>query len=413
MGGPAARHRRWLLVAAGCCRSPSGSRSGRACHHGPRAVYGASGCLEGHKLAFVYGYARLRLDRDYRPCLTSPSGSPWRGQPTFTSEGIAGRTGRRSPARTSLLVEQRRQRRRARRAGRRPRPVDAMPWVTFLDPWIGPLPLVPAQQPLPSRPGRRVSDDHLQAGALLKQFHRAFNNPSAGKLARRGRRNWAALQQERFDVPMITPISPRFSPGGPRGAAGQVFVAERNAYFHRVTSGASSFPIDRLLMILVERAVIPRRRPPASRTPGAVSAVRPGAVPPQEQRIAGYCVFSGTQASLHLWPSTEPHHTEPVLRKLFLDRRFCRRLLGNNREEIPHPLLRPRPRQQNTVLSPTGRRALDGYARFDLAGDGCSTRWASPRATGAASACGRTASASTSSWRRPGTRASTPTCWSS
>ena len=356
----------------------------------PGAVYGGDlrmliGTLKDTKLAFVYGYARLvGFDRDYRlvPDIAERievaeggrsftfhlrKGHRWSDGAPFTSADFAywwnnvANDDELSPGGPPATLR-----------------VDGeMPRVTFPDPWT--------VRYRWSQPNNLFLPD--QAGAYptiifrpahyLKQFHRAFNNPDAlRKLARaEGRRNWAALHNKKDSMyVMDNPDLPTLQPWRPTvGPPAQVFVAERNAYFHRVDERGQQLPyIDRLLMILVERAVISVKTSTGESDLQArylsfdqVPFLR------KNERIAGYRVFlwnTGVPSTVAIYPNLTT--TEPVMRKLFLDRRFRQALsLGINREEINHILYYGLglPGQNTVLRSPAGHEEPRmAYARFDL-----------------------------------------------
>ena len=157
------------------------------------------------------------------------------------------------------------------------------------------------------------------------------------------------------------------------GPPAQVFVAERNPYFHRVDERGRQLPyIDRLVMILVERAVISVKTSTGESDLQArylsfdqVPFLR------KNERLAGYRVFlwnTGVPSTVAIYPNLTT--TEPVMRKLLLDRRFRQALsLGINREEINQILYYGLglPGQNTVLRNPAGHEEPRmAYARFDL-----------------------------------------------
>jgi peptide/nickel transport system substrate-binding protein len=356
----------------------------------PGAVYGGDlrmliGTLKDMKLAFVYGYARLvGFDRDYRlvPDIAERvevteggrsftfylrKGHRWSDGAPFTSADFAywwnnvANDDELSPGGPPATLR-----------------VDGeMPRVTFPDPWT--------VRYRWSQPNNLFLPD--QAGAYptiifrpahyLKQFHRAFNNPDAlRKLARaEGRRNWAALHNKKDSMyVMDNPDLPTLQPWRPTvGPPAQVFVAERNPFFHRVDERGRQLPyIDRLVMILVERAVISVKTSTGEADLQArylsfdqVPFLR------KNERLAGYRVHlwnTGVPSTVAIYPNLTT--SEPVMRKLLLDRRFRQALsLAINREEINHILYYGLglPGQNTVLRSPAGHEEPRmAYARFDL-----------------------------------------------
>ena len=197
------------------------------------------------------------------------------------------------------------------------------------------------------------------------------------------------------DLPTLQPWRPTVGPPA------QVFVSERNPYFHRVDERGRQLPyIDRLVMILVERAVIPVKTSTGEADLQArylsfdqVPFLR------KNEQLAGYRVFlwnTGVPSTVAIYPNLTT--SEPVMRKLLHDRRFRQALsLGVNREEINHILYYGLglPGQNTVLRSPAGPRgAPDGLRAVRPARrpTGCSTRWASRRATAADSGSARTGS---------------------
>ena len=228
------------------------------------AVYGGElrmliGTLKDTKLAFVYGYARLvAFDRSYRlvPDIAERvevdeggrsftfhlrKGHRWSDGAPFTSADFAywwnhvANDPELSPGGppATLSVE------------------GEVPRVTFPDASTVRLRW--------SRPNNLFLQD--QAGAYptiiyrpahyLKQFHRAFNDAEALKKRSRaaGRRNWAALHNKHDAMYLMdNPDLPTLQPWRPTvGPPAQLFVAERNAYFHRVDEQRAPAPLHRPL----------------------------------------------------------------------------------------------------------------------------------------------------------------------
>jgi peptide/nickel transport system substrate-binding protein len=353
------------------------------------AVYGGDlrmliGTLKDMKLAFVYGYARLvGFDRDYRlvPDIAERvevadggrsftfhlrKGHRWSDGAPFTSADFAywwnhvandDELSPGGPAAT-LQVE------------------GELPRVTFPDPltvrfrWSHPNNLFLADQ------ASAYPTIIFRPAHYLKQFHRAFVNPDAlRKLARaEGRRNWAALHNKKDAMYLMdNPDLPTLQPWHPTvGPPAQVFVAERNPYFHRVDERGRQLPyIDRLVMALAERAVIPVKTSTGEADLQA-RYVSFDQVPflRKNERLAGYRVYlwnTGVPSTVAIYPNLTTN--DAVMRKLLQDRRFRQALsLGVNRDEINkilyYGLGLP---GQNTVLrNPAGHEEPRmAYARYD------------------------------------------------
>ena len=356
----------------------------------PEAVYGGEirtliSTLKDTKLAFVYGYARLvGFDKKYQlvPDILERfevteggrsftfhlrKGHRWSDGAPFTSADFAyywehvANNPELSPGgpQATLRVE-----------GETPR-------VTFPDQWT--------VRYRWSQPNNLFLLD--QAGAYptilyrpthyLKQFHRAFTDAETLKKKARaeGRRNWAALHNKKDSMyVMDNPDLPTLQPWYPTvGPPAQIFVAERNPYFHRVDERGRQLPyVDRLAMILAERSVIPVKTSTGEADFQArylsfdqVPFLR------KNERIAGYRVYlwnTGVPSTVAIYPNLNTD--DEVMRKLFHDRRFRQALsLGVNRNEINkilyYGLGLP---GQNTVLrTPAGHEEPRmAYARFDL-----------------------------------------------
>ena len=367
----------------------------------PEAAYGGDlrmliGTLKDTKLAFVYGYARLvAFDRSYQlvPDIAERfevteggrsftfhlrKGHRWSDGAPFTSADFA--YWWNHVANEPELLP-----------GGPPatlRVKDEMPRVTFPDAWTVRF--------------RWTHPNNLflldQAGAYptivfrpahyLKQFHRAFNDAEALKKRARaeGRRNWAALHNKKdamylMDNPDLPTLQPWHPTGGPPA---QVFIAERNPYFHRVDERGRQLPyIDRLVMSLAEKAVIPVKTSTGEADLQAryLSFDQVPFLRKNEQQ-AGFRVFlwnTGVPSTVAIYPNLTTN--DAVMRKLFHDRRFRQALsLGVNRDEVNkilyYGLGLP---GQNTVLrSPGGTRnpawPMPGTIRPRPIG--CWTRWA-------------------------------------
>ncbi len=356
----------------------------------PEAVYGGElrtliGTPKDTKLLSVYGYARLvRFDASYRlvPDILEAfeveegrvftfhlrKGHRWSDGAPFTTADFAywwehvANDKDLSPSGppAGLLVD------------------GVPPAVEIIDPWT-----IRYRWP---KPNNLFLLD--QAGAYpttlyrpahyLKQFHRAFTDPAKlEKLAKaERRRSWAALHRARDTMyEMDNPDLPTLQPWRQTTAPpAQVYVAERNPYYHRVDQRGRQLPyIDRITMILVDKSVIPVK---ASTGDADLQArylsfdeytfLR------QNERAAGYRVLlwsTAMPASVALYPNLTT--TDPVMRPLLRDRRFRQALsLAINRDEINKILYYGFAIVgQNTVLrSPApmenGRMA---YARHDPA----------------------------------------------
>jgi peptide/nickel transport system substrate-binding protein len=356
----------------------------------PEATYGGDlrmliGTPKDWKLAYVYGYARLvRFDKTYQivPDVAERvevkdggrsftfhlrKGHRWSDGAPFTSADFAywwehvANDPELSPGGPPALLL-----------------VDGeAPTMTFPDAWT-----VRVRW---SKPNNLFLLD--QAGAAptliyrpahyLKQFHKAFTDPEKlKKLAKaERRRNWAALHNKRDalyvmdnpDMPTLQPWRPAVAPPA------DIVLAERNPYFHRVDQRGRQLPyIDRLVMVQVDKAVIPVKASTGEADLQArylsfdqVTFLR------KNERQAGYKVqlwSTASSAAIALYPNLTT--SDPVMRALFQDRRFRRALsLAINRDEINKIFFYGLGViGQNTVLrSPAvqedGRMA---YARFDL-----------------------------------------------
>jgi peptide/nickel transport system substrate-binding protein len=213
----------------------------------------------------------------------------------------------------------------------------------------------------------------------LKQFHIAFTDPQKlAKLARaEHRRGWAALHNARDAMyVMDNPSLPTLQPWRPTVTPpAQVFIAERNPYYHRVDQSGRQLPyIDRLVFILVDKAVIPLK---ASTGEADLQAryLSFDQYPflKKNERLGGYrvCLWStAITAEVALYPNLTTG--DPVMRNLLQDRRFRRALsLAINRDEINKILFfgLAKPGQNTVLRSPmpqqTGLRTA--YAQFQIA----------------------------------------------
>jgi peptide/nickel transport system substrate-binding protein len=211
----------------------------------------------------------------------------------------------------------------------------------------------------------------------LKQFHRAFADPERlAALARaERRRGWAALHNARDamylmdnpELPTLQPWRPLIRPPA------EVFPAERNAYFHRVDQRGRQLPyIDRLTMVLVDRAVIPLKTSTGeSDLQARYLAFDQYAFLKRNERLAGYRVHlwsTAASGAVVLFPNLTT--SDSVMRKLLHDRRFRQALsLAIDREEINKILFYGfGVVGQNTVLrSPvTHEDPRMAHARFDV-----------------------------------------------
>src|SRR5262249_13986301 len=134
------------------------------------------------------------------------------------------------------------------------------------------------------------------------------------------------------DEPTLQPWKPTTAPPA------DVFLAERNPYFHRVDQQGRQLPyIDRLKMILADKAVIPVKASTGEADLQAryLSFDQYTFLNHNEAR-AGYRVYLWSPAAssaVALSPTLTT--ADPVMRKLLQDRRFRQALsLGINREEI-------------------------------------------------------------------------------
>lgn len=357
----------------------------------PEAAYGGElrmlvGTPKDWKLAFVYGYARLvRFDRHYRivPDIAERvevtdggrsftfhlrKGHRWSDGIPFTSADFAywwkyvANNEELSPGGppATLLVD------------------GKPPTVEFPDAWTVRFRW--------SKPTNLFLLD--QAGAYpttlyrpahyLKQFHKAFADPDKLKklVKAERRRNWAELHNKRDSMyVMDNPDMPTLQPWHPVVAPpADVAPAERNPYFHRVDQRGRQLPyIDRLVLILADKAVIPVKTSTGEADLQArylsfdqVSFLK------RNEREAGYRVYlwsTASSAAVCLYPNLTTN--DPVMRQLLRDRRFRQALsLAIDRDEINKILFfGVGVIGQNSVLrSPAIHESPRmAYARFDPA----------------------------------------------
>ncbi len=354
----------------------------------PQAVYGGElrmliGTPKDLKLAFVYGYARLvRFDSRYQivPDIVERvevtegrsftfhlrKGHRWSDGAPFTSADFAywwdhvANNKELSPAGPPPILM-----------------VDGeLPAVEYPDAWT--------VRYRWSKPNNLFLLD--QAGAAptllfrpahyLKQFHAAFTDKEKlTKLAKAERRkSWASLHNQRDAMyVMDNPALPTLQPWHPTvGPPADVFFAERNPYFHRVDQRGRQLPyIDRLTMVLADKAVIPVKASTGEADLQAryLSFDQYTFLKRNEQR-AGYRVHlwsTATSSTVALYPNLTTN--DPVMRELLQDRRFRQALsLAIHRDEINKILFYGFGIVgQNTVLrSPASQEdSRMAYARFD------------------------------------------------
>ena len=355
----------------------------------PEAVYGGElrtliGTLKDTKLAFVYGYGRLvGFDRNYRlvPDIVERfevtdggrtftfhlrKGHRWSDGAPFTSADFAywwnhvANDPELSPGGPPATL----------------RVDDEMPKVTFPDAatvrfrWTQPNNLF-----LVDQAGAYPTIVYRPAH-YLKQFHKAFNDADTLRKRARaeGRRNWAALHNKKDSMYLMdNPDLPTLQPWRPTvGPPAQVFVAERNPYFHRVDERGRQLPyIDRLTMVLAEKAVIPVKTSTGESDLQAryltfeqVPFLR------KNERQAGYRVFlwnTGVPSTVAIYPNLTTN--DPVMRALFHDRRFRQALsLGVNRNDVNKILYYGLgvPGQATVLRNPVGHEEPRmAYARYD------------------------------------------------
>jgi peptide/nickel transport system substrate-binding protein len=356
----------------------------------PQAGYGGElrmmiGTPKDLKLAFVYGYARLvRFDRDYRivPDILEGvdvvegrrftfrlrKGHRWSDGAPFTSADFAyywehvANNKRLSPGGPPQILM-----------------LDGeAPTVEFPDAWTVRFTWSKPHNLFLLDQAAAYPTQLYRPAHYLKQFHEAFTDPE--KLAKRAkaerRRNWAALhnardamyQMDNPDLPTLQPWRPTVAPPA------QVFVAERNPFFHRVDQQGRQLPyIDRLTMYLVDKAVISVK---SSRGEVDLQAryLSFDQYPflKKNERQGGYrvCLWStAITAAVALFPNLNVK--DPVMRALFQDRRFRQALsLAIDRDEINKILFFGFGTVgQNTVLKAPGPQEAprQRYAQFDLA----------------------------------------------
>lgn len=213
----------------------------------------------------------------------------------------------------------------------------------------------------------------------LKQFHAAFTDPEKlAKLAKAAhRRSWAALHNARDtmyvmdnpDLPTLQPWRPTIAPPA------EVFIAERNPFFHRVDQMGRQLPyIDRLEFLLVNNAVIPVK---ASTGEADLQAryLSFDQYPflKKNEGLGGYHVSlwsTATTSEVTLYPNLTTNN--PIMRPLLQDRRFRIALsLATNRDEINKILFFGLGKVgQNTVLRspmPHQTELREAHAQFNIA----------------------------------------------
>jgi len=357
----------------------------------PKAAYGGElrmliGTPKDLKLAFVYGYARLvRFDRNYQivPDIVERfevkegriftfhlrKGHRWSDGAPFTSADFAywwehvANNRELSPAGPPplLLVD------------------GAPPTVELPDAWT--------VRYRWSKPHNLFLLDQAAAAPTLlyrpahylKQFHPAFTDPQKLKEQAKAerRRSWAALHNARdsmyvMDNPDLPTLQPwRMTVAPPA----QVFLGERNPYFHRVDQRGRQLPyIERLRMVLADKAVISVKTSTGEADLQARNlSFDQYTFLKGNEELGGYRVFlwsTATTAAVALYPNLTAK--DPVMRALLQDRRFRRALsLAIDRDEINKILFYGfGVVGQNTVLrSPVSRQGdlRMAYARFDPA----------------------------------------------
>jgi peptide/nickel transport system substrate-binding protein len=212
----------------------------------------------------------------------------------------------------------------------------------------------------------------------LRQFHAAFTDRERlDQLAKaERRRNWVALHYSRDSMyEMSNPDQPTLQPWRQTTSMpAQVFVAERNPYFHRVDQRGRQLPyLDRIRMILVDKSVVPVKASTGeSDLQARYLSFDQYTFLRRNEEAAGYRVHlwsTAIPAVVALYPNLTTN--DPVMRPLLRDRRFRQALsLGINREEINKILYYGfGVVGQNTVLrSPAAmEEPRMAYARYDPA----------------------------------------------
>jgi peptide/nickel transport system substrate-binding protein len=176
----------------------------------------------------------------------------------------------------------------------------------------------------------------------LKQFHKTFTDPAKLEQLVKAtrRRSWTSLYLSRETMyEMDNPDLPTLQPWRQTTAPpAQVFVAERNPYFHRVDQRGRQLPyIDRITLVLVDKSVIPVKTSTGeSDLQARYLSFDQYTFLRRNEAAAGYRVYlwsTAIPASVALFPNLTTN--DPVMRNLLQDRRFRRALsLGINREEI-------------------------------------------------------------------------------
>jgi peptide/nickel transport system substrate-binding protein len=175
---------------------------------------------------------------------------------------------------------------------------------------------------------------------------------------------------------MDNPDLPTLSPWRPtEGPPARSSSRSGNPFFHRVDERGRQLPyIDRLVMILAERAVISVKTyhgRGGSAGGGICRSIRCRSFA-RTSCSPAYRVYlwnTGVPSTVAIYPNLTT--SEPVVRKLLHDRRFRQALsLGINREEINQILYYGLglPGQNTVLRSPAGHEEPRmAYARFDLA----------------------------------------------
>lgn len=358
----------------------------------PEASYGGElrmliGTPKDLKLAFVYGYARLvRFDRDYRivPDIVERfevsqgriftfhlrKGHRWSDGAPFTSADFAfwwrhvAHDPELSPGGppAAILVD------------------GKPPTVEFPDKWT--------VQYRWAKPNNHFLLDQAAAyptllyrpAHYLKRFHKAFADPQelVALVRAESRRSWASLFHARDSMyVMQNPALPTLQPWRATVAPpAEVFLFERNPYFHQVDQRGRQLPyVDHLRLLLAGAAVVPIK---ASMGEADLQArylrLDQYTFLKRNERRARYHVrlwSTAMTATIALYPNLTTR--DPATRSLLRDARFRRALsLAINREEINRLLFHGLGVVgQNTVLrSPSGEdvtRLRLAYATFDPA----------------------------------------------
>lgn len=214
--------------------------------------------------------------------------------------------------------------------------VEVIDETTIRYSWSKPNPFL-----IPALAGARPLDLFMPAH-YLKQFHPKYGDAAAIKAAVEGAnaRNWAQLHNRignmyratNPDLPTIQPWHNVIAPPSTR------FIAERNAYYHRIDAAGQQLPYaDRFIMDVVNGSLVPAKTAAgeADLQSRSLNFSDYTFLKAAEER-SGYHVrlwktVRGSQ--LALYPNLNV--TDPEWRKLNRDARFRRALsLGINRSEI-------------------------------------------------------------------------------